>query len=162
MALNQMLERLIGATVIAFVCCGSAIAADASFHCVVKSAYEADRGETLAPNTMMREGTRVDVLMHNGKALVSHQLFGFTNPTTGVEFTILQEGGKQNSWTLFWNSGPSMFADVKRTNTILLHIKTWRLKVKNPEIPFYLDYEAEILLGTCDRTAGEVSFENEK
>jgi hypothetical protein len=156
-----MLGRFFASTVATIACCGGALSADASFHCVVKSAYYADRGDQPIPNKRWNwEGTKVDVLIHNGKALVTHQLFGFTNPATS-EFAILQEGGAKNSWRLLWDSGRSPFADVESTNTILIYIRTWGLKSVNDPIRFYLDYAPDIMLGTCDRTAGELGFDKE-
>jgi hypothetical protein len=156
-----MPARFAGAIVAALARCGTVDAADASFHCVVTSAYEVDRGQQ-SPNTMMREKARVDVSIYNGKALVHHDLHGFANATTAAEFTILQEGGKNSSWALVRTSKSSMFPDFTRSRTILIHIRTYDLKVGDPAVPFYLDYEGEIMLGTCDRIAGEVGYENEK
>src|SRR5262249_12008845 len=157
----NMLGRFFASIVATIACCGSAASADASFHCVVKSAYYADRSDKPIPNKEWNwEGTKVDVLIHNGKALVTHQLFGMTNPTTS-ELTILQEGGAKSSWKLLSDSGPSPFADVKSTNTILIHIRTWGLKSVNNSLRFYLDYSPDIMLGTCARTAGEVGFDKD-
>lgn len=134
---------------------------EASFHCVVKSAYDMDRGDQPIPNkTWNWERTKIDVLIHNGKALVTHQLFGFTMPVTD-EFSILQLGGANNPWRLQWHS-PAPFAndpDSGSAKTIVINIRTWGLKDGSDPIRFYLDYYPDVMLGTCERTAGEVGYE---
>jgi hypothetical protein len=101
-----MILRLLAFVVAALLVQGVAHAqkGEAAFHCVVKSAYYADRGDQPIPDKhMMWEKTKVDVLIHNGKAFVTHQLFGVTMPVTN-EFSILQLGGANNPWRLQWHS----------------------------------------------------------
>jgi len=131
----------------------------ASFHCVVKSAYYADRSDQPTPNKEWNwERTKIDVLIHGGKALVTHQLFGKTNPIT-AEFSILQYGGAENPWTLLWHLRGSEYLPVKSTPTILIHIRTWGLKDWTDPIRFYVDYSPDVMLGTCERISGEVGYE---
>jgi hypothetical protein len=137
---------------------------EASFHCVVKSAYLVDRGDQPIPDKeMMWEKTKVDVLIHNGKALVTHQLFGVTMPVTD-EFSILQIGGASNPWVLQWHSPPPFDNDpnFQATRTIVINIRTWGLKGWSDPIRFYVDYYPDVMLGTCERTAGEVGYEKQK
>jgi hypothetical protein len=133
----------------------------ASFHCVVRSSYYMDRGDQPIPNKEMNwEGTKIDVLVHNGKALVTHQLFGITLPVTN-EFSILQIGGASNSWILQYHSPPPFGNDPKfqARPTIVINIRTWGLKDGVTPLRFYLDYNPDVMLGTCERTAGEVGYE---
>jgi hypothetical protein len=100
------------------------------------------------------------VLVHNGKATVTHQLFGFSLPVT-EEFSILQLGGANTSWRLQWHS-PAPFAndpDFGQAQTIVINIRTWGLKDSSTPIRFSLLYYPDLMLGTCERTAGEVGYE---
>ena len=95
----DMIWRLLAFVVAALLVQGVAHAqkGEAAFHCVVKSAYYVDRGDQPIPDTGWNwERTKIDVLIHNGKALVTHQLFGFSMPVT-EEFSILQLRGANNS-----------------------------------------------------------------
>jgi hypothetical protein len=127
---------------------------DASFHCVVKSAYYVDTSDQLAPDKEMNwERTKIDVLIYGGKALVTHQLFGMTNSVT-AKFSILQYGGAENSWTLLWQLQGLGIDQHKSTRPILIHIRTWGLKDFAAPIRFYVDYPPAVMLGTCERIFG--------
>ena len=156
-----MIWRLLAFVVAAMLVQGVAHAqkGEASFHCVVKSAYLVDRGDQPIPNRDW-EGTKIDVLIHNGKALVTHQLFGVTMPVTN-EFSNLQIGGASNPWILQWHSPPPLDNDPKwqGTPTITINIRTWGLKDASTPIRFYVDYYPDVMLGTCERTAGELGYE---
>ena len=136
-----MIWRLLAFVVAALLVQGVAYAqkGEASFHCVVKSAYLVDRGDQPIPDKeMMWEKTKVDVLIHNGKAIVTHQLFGVLMPVT-AEFSILQLGGANNSWRLQWYS-PAPFAndsDFGSARTIVINIRTWGLKDSSTPIRFF-------------------------
>ena len=161
-----MILRLLAFVVAALLVQGVAHAqkGEAAFHCVVKSAYYADRGDQPIPDKqMMWEKTKVDVLIHNGKAFVTHQLFGVTMPVTN-EFSILQLGGANNPWRLQWHSPAPLSndPDAGSARTIVINIRTWGLKDWNDPIRFYLDYYPDVMLGTCERTAGEVGYEKQK
>jgi hypothetical protein len=156
-----MVGRLLAFVVAALLIQDVAHAADASFHCVVKSAYYVDRGDQPIPDKEWNwERTKIDVLIHDGKALVTHQLFGITNPVTD-EFSILQIGGAKNPWVLQWHSHPALDndPDFQATRTVVVNIRTWGLKDWNDPIRFYVDYYPDVMLGTCERTSGEVGFD---
>jgi hypothetical protein len=133
---------------------------EASFHCVVRSAYYLDTSDQLAPDKEMNwERTKIDVLIHDGKALVTHQLFGFSNPVTD-EFSILQYGGAEKAWTLLSQlQGLGIDDQHKLTRPILISIRTWGLKDYATPIRFYVDYPPAVMLGTCERTSGEVGYD---
>ena len=135
---------------------------EASFHCVVKSAYYADRSDQPSPDKELNwERTKIDVLIHGGKALVTHQLFGITNPVT-AEFAILQYGGAENSWKLMWQLQGLGINPHKSIPTVLIYIRTWGLKDYAAPIRFYVDYPPDVMLGTCERISGEVGYDDKK
>ena len=97
---------------------------EASFHCVVKSAYDIVRSDQPNPDKQWQwEGTKIDVLIHDGKALVTSELFGKTNMTT-LEFSIAQYGGANNSWALLWQLQGLGVDQHKSTPTVLIYIRT--------------------------------------
>ena len=137
-----MIGRLLAFVVAALLVQGVAYAqkGEASFHCVVKSAYYMDRDDQPVPVEKGKwERTKIDVLVHNGKAMVTHQLFGFSWPQT-EEFSILQLGGANNSWRLQWHA-PAPLAndpDTGQARTITINIRTWGLKDLNTPIRLFL------------------------
>jgi len=152
-----MIWRLLAFVAAALLVQGGAQAADASFHCVVKSAYFVDRADQPVPDTFWHwERTKINVLIHNEKALVTHQLFGMVNPVTD-EFLIVQTGGAENSWILELRK-----QGLARVVFVVMHIHTWGLKDLTDPIRFTVDYYPDVMLGTCERIAGEVGFEKQK
>ena len=161
---GRMAGRLPALVVAALLMPGVAHATndEASFHCVVKSAYYLDTSDQPAPDKEMNwERTKIDVLIHNGKALVTHQLFGITNPVT-AEFSILQYGGAEKAWTLLSQLQGLGTDQHKSTRPILISIRTWGLKDYAAPIRFYVDYPPAVMLGACERTSGEVGYEDKK
>lgn len=125
-------------------------AADASFKCVTKTSYsllDSDRPmQYESPASQMMANNSVDVLVHDGKALVTTTLFGGTQTR---EFQILQVGGKENGWRLAWYyKGPA--ADP----TVIIDIRTWGIKDVSAPLRMSVYYSGDIALGTCTRVNG--------
>jgi hypothetical protein len=124
-----------------------------SFRCVVQSAYYVDRADEPIPNKQSNwERTRIDVLVHGGKALITSGLFG---GTTTREFFVLESGVGKPARTLLWHL-EGLNLDDKGGPTVLLHIGTWGGKDASGPIRFYLDYFPDVMLGTCQQVFGRV------
>lgn len=128
-----------------------ASAADASFQCQISSGYEVlqdDRPTQSEWATRMMERNRVDVLIHNDKALVTTTLYGGVETR---EFVILMVGGSGNDWRLLRSDkGPAS------TATILIDIRTWGLKDVTEPLRIAVYYPSHLGLGTCRRVFGEI------
>ena len=148
--------RVILTGIVLVLLVNSARASDASFRCVVTSTFGTLEGN--APFTTktseMFAGTKIDVLIHNGEALVTSGLFG---GTTTRKFEILQVGGSANDWKLFWyiGAGPGL-----RSNpAVVIDIRTWGLKDSSQRLRMSVFYAPDLLLGTCERLQGEIGLE---
>jgi hypothetical protein len=115
-----------------------ALAETTSFHCLVNSSYVVGDSDRPVSDTEKWKGTHVDVAISGDKALVTHQLFGFTHAETN-EYIVLPMSGGQNSWKPFWmREGP------QSNPAVFLHIRQWSKPVR-----FYLDYQPNVMMGTC-------------
>jgi hypothetical protein len=154
--LGELALKLVLTVIVLALLMGSARASDASFRCVIASTYETVT-ESAPVTTRLSEmwaGTKIDVLVHNEEALVTSGLFG---GTTTKKFQILQVGGANNNWRLFWYLGTP--SGAKSNPAIVIDIRTWGLKDASQRLRMSVYYAPELFLGTCERLQGEFGLE---
>ena len=132
---------------------GLASAADASFQCQISSAYEVledDEPVQSGHATRMMAQNRVDVLIHDGRALVTTTLYGGVETR---EFAILLVSDSMNGWRLMRNDeGPAS------TATMVIDIRTWGLKDQSERLRIAVYYPSHLGLGTYTQLFGEIGI----
>ena len=120
----------------------------------ITSGYEVlqdDRPTQSEWATRMMERNRVDVLIHDGKALVTPPLYGGIETP---EFRVLMVGGSGNDWRLLRSDkGPAIAA------TILIDIRPWwGLKDVADPLRIAVYYPPHLGMRTCKRVFGEIGI----